>query len=136
MLEQVLEKFPKDVKLVFKNFPLPSHRFARKAAAAALAAERQGKFWEYHDMIFDNMKDLSDAKFTEFAKELGLDAARFSADMKDPVIEGLIQRDVNEGREAGIRGTPSVFVNGKTLKQRNAKGFATMIQAELKKKGR
>ena len=71
LLEQVLEKYPKQVKLVFKNFPLRNHRYAKKAATAALAANRQGKFWEFHDRLMENATRLNDKKIEDIAKELG-----------------------------------------------------------------
>jgi len=73
----VLDKYPKEVKLVFKNFPLSKHKFARKAATAALAAKAQGRFWEFHDELFENHRNLNDVKIQEIAKELGLDLERF-----------------------------------------------------------
>jgi len=68
----VLEKYPQQVKLAFKNFPLPSHRFATKAAIAALAANAQGKFWEFHDALFKNYTSLDDAKIQQIARNSGL----------------------------------------------------------------
>ena len=77
VLEQVLEKYPKEVKIVLKNFPLNSHKFAKKAAAAALAAESQGKFWEFYDLLFENYNRLNDRKIRKIAIELGLDMVKF-----------------------------------------------------------
>jgi protein-disulfide isomerase len=130
----VLEKNPKEVKLVFKNFPLSKHRFAIKAATAALAASKQGKFREYHDRLFKNYKSLNDTKIQEIAKELALDMDRFNKDMKDPAIQRLIFRDVNDGRQIGVRGIPTVFINGKLMKSRRSlRSFQEMIDAELKR---
>ena len=84
LLEQVLEKYPNEVKMVYKNFPLRNHRFARPAAIAALAAERQGKFWEFHDLLFENYNRLSAEKIQEIARELNLDMDKFEQDQKDP----------------------------------------------------
>ena len=129
----MLDKYPKEVKLVFKNFPLSKHKFARKAATAALAAKAQGRFWEFHDELFENHRNLNDAKIQEIAKELGLDLERFKKDMKDPAIQKLIIRDVKNGREAGVRSIPTVFINGKLLRNRRLQGFQRMIDAELKR---
>lgn len=130
----MLEKNPKEVKLVFKNFPLTKHRFAIKAATAALAANKQGKFWEFHDRLFENYKNLNDTKIQEIAKELALDMERFNKDMKDPAIQKLIFRDMKDARQAGVRGIPTVFINGKLLRSRRGlRGFQQMIDAELKK---
>ena len=130
----MLEKNPKEVKLVHKNFPLSKHRFAIKAATAALAANKQGKFWEFHDRLFKNYKNLNDTKIQEIAKELALDLDRFNKDMKDPAIQKLIFRDIKDAREAGVRGIPTVFIGGKLMKtRRSLLSFQQMIDAELKK---
>ena len=134
LLRQVLEKYPNDVKLVVKHFPLPMHVYARKAAIAALAAGRQGKFWEIHEKLFANQKDLSDAKVEAIAQELGLNMEQFNKDLKDSAIASLIDRDINNGREANVQGTPTIFVSGKLLNQRSLQGFQQAIEAELKKK--
>ena len=114
----MLDKYPKEVKLVFKNFPLSKHKFAMKAAAAALAAKAQGRFWEFHYKLFENYRKLSDVKIQEIAKELGLDLERFKKDMKDPAIKKLIIRDVKNGQQIGVRSIPTVFINGKLLRNR------------------
>lgn len=132
-LEQLLEKYPKEVKLVFKNFPLPMHQFARKASLAALAALRQGKFWELHHKLFEAGSSLSDAKIQELAKETGLDMAKFNKDMSDPALEELINRDLAEGSRAEVQGTPTIFVNGKSVRSHSYEGFLQLIEAELKK---
>ena len=129
----MLDKYPKEVKLVFKNFPLSKHKFAMKAATAALAAKAQGRFWEFHDELFENYRKVNDVKIQDIAKELGLDLERFKKDMKDPAIQKLIIRDVKNGREAGVRSIPTVFINGKRLKNRSLQGFQRMIDAELKR---
>jgi protein-disulfide isomerase len=132
----VLEKYPQQVRLVFKNFPLASHRFAQKAALAALAANAQGKFWEFHDALFKNYSSLDDAKIQQIATELGLDMAKLNKDMGDPALEKLVARDVRDGEEAGVRGVPAVFINGKPLKNRSMPGIQEMVTAELKKAGK
>ena len=130
----MLEKYPQDVKLVHKNFPLRNHKFAVNAARAALAAHRQGRFWDYHQRLFKNYKQLNDATFEGLATDLELDLERFNKDMNDPSIQRLIYRDVKEGRDAGIRGIPAVFINGKLLKNTSGPGFQQMVDAELKKR--
>lgn len=112
------------------------HKMARPAAAAALAAHKQGKFWPYHYKIFENIKSLSEAKFLEIAKELMLDLDQFSRDMKSQAVQSLINRDLLEGNQAGVRGTPTIFINGKQLKNRSMQGFQAMIDAELRKKNK
>jgi protein-disulfide isomerase len=129
----VLEKYPKDVKVVFMSFPLSSHPYARIAAAAALAAGRQGKFWEFHHKLFENFRDLTPTKIQEIAKGLNLDMDKYNRDMRDPAIQNLIARDIKEGYEAGVQGTPTVFVNGRVLRKRSLEGFSELIQKALKK---
>lgn len=132
----MLGKYPKEVKLVYKNFPLSLHKFAKKAAIAALAADKQGKFWEFHHKLFENQKTLDDGKIQEIAGGMGLDMERFARDMTNPALQRLIIKDVQDGQRAGVFGLPRVFVNGKLLKNQSPQGFAEMIKAELKKKNR
>lgn len=133
VLEQVLETYPDDVKIVFKNFPLRNHKFAMKASIAALAAESQGKFWEFYDLLFKNYNKLSDQKIREIALELGLDQTEFKKKMKDPKITAIIRQDVREGAQAGVRGSPTIFINGRRLNNRSLKGFQAAIDKELQK---
>jgi len=121
-------------KLLVKNFPLKKHKFARKAAQAALAAKVQGKFWEYHHKLYQNYKSINDAKIQDIAIELNLDMEKFNKDMNSKAIQYIINRDVQNGRKIGVRGTPTVYINGKRLNDRKLSGFAKMIEAELKKK--
>ena len=109
------------------------HNYARKAAVAALAAWKQGKFWEMHHELFANQKDLSDAKVEEIAKRLGLKMEKFHQDLKDPTIAALIDRDSASAAQANVQGTPTVFVNGRPLLQRSLPGFQQAIEAEMKK---
>ena len=131
----MLDKYPNEVKLVYKNFPLRNHKFAVKAAKAALAANAQGKYSEFHDHLYKNYRNLNDLKIQEIAEKLHLDLERLNKDMKDPAFQKLIIRDVKNGREIGVSGIPSVFVNGKRLKNRTLQGFEQMIVAELKRRG-
>ena len=133
LLEQVLETYPKEVKLVFMNFPLRSHKFARQAAAASLAADRQGKFWEFHDRLFNHYNRLNDEKIREIAVDLGLNMDEFEKDTKDPKLLAKINQDVRIGIGVGVKGIPSIFINGRLLKNRNLKGFQSIIEKELKK---
>jgi len=129
----VLEKYPQKVRLVFKNFPLRNHKLALPAAQASLAAGKQGKFWEYHDKVFENYNKLSEGLLDQFAKELGLDMNSFKKERGNPEIASLINRDLREGSRIGVRGTPTIFVNGKRLGQRSLQGFSAAIEVELKR---
>ncbi len=102
------------VAFVFKQFPLGFHKQAMPAARAALAAGRQGKFFEMHDKIFANQAQLSDDKYAIWAKELKLNMSKFEKDMSDPAIEAQIKADMEEGTKVGVRGTPSLYIGTKT----------------------
>ena len=130
----MLDKNPKNVKLVIKHFPLGNHKFAKKAAVAAMAAHRQGKFWAYHHKVFQNMRSLNDQKLQDIAKDVGLKMKKFNGDLKSQAIERLIIRDMNDGYRAGLRGTPTIYVNGKLLRRPSIQSFQQAIDEALKKK--
>ncbi len=127
----MLEQNPKTVKIVFKNFPIRSHKFAVPAAVAALAADRQGKFWDFHDELFNNYNRLNEEKVQEIVAKLKLNTAQFEKDRKDPLLLEQVRSDVNEAIQAGVKGVPSVFVNGRKLKDRSLQGFQTLIDKEI-----
>lgn len=137
LLEQVLGAYPRDVKLVFKQYPLSMHTYARKAALASLAARKQGKFWEMHDKLFENQARLGDAqgngRFSEFAKEIGLNVVEFEKAMSDPALEAIVVQDVKDGVDAQVTGTPTLYVNGRKVMDRSLPGFKAMIDEELAK---
>ena len=110
-LKKVVEESNGKVKLVFKQYPLKGHPKARVAAMAAVAAQKQGKFWEMHDLLCDKQDELQRANFEDFAKKLGLDVAKFKADMASAETEKKVDADIAEGRAAGVDSTPSIFVN-------------------------
>ena len=118
---------------MFKNFPLRNHKLAMPAAQAALAAGKQGKFWQYHDKVFENYNKLSNELLDQFAKDLALDMDRFRKDRGNPETVSLINRDLREGSRIGVRGTPTLFLNGKRLEQRSLEAFSAAIENELKK---
>jgi len=130
----VLKNNTGKVKLVFKNFPLSRHKYARKAAMAALAADKYGKFWQFHDQLFNEYNKLNDQKFKEIARNFGLNVEEFEKEMKNPKIAAKIQEDIIDGREAGITGTPTIFVNGRRLKDFSLNGLQMLIDKELEKK--
>lgn len=101
---------------------------------AALAAHKQNKFWQMHDLIFENYTQLTPEKFKEFAGKLGLDMAKFEQDLDDVELTKQVQLDLQNGFNAGVRGTPTLFINGRRLKNRSFEGFRAMIDEELKKK--
>jgi len=112
MLGDLVKAHKNDVAVYFKNFPLPHHQFARSAAQAAIAAGRQNRFWEMHDLLFSHQGSLNDARFIEFATKLALDVERFKKDMADPAVAAQVERELKEGLEAKITGTPAIYING------------------------
>ncbi len=124
------------MRLVFKNFPLRKHKFSKKAAVAAFAARRQGKFWEYHDLLFENGDALSEQKFRQIARELGLDLERFEKDINDLKIVARINQDIRLGAHMGVRGTPTVFINGSVSKARTLEALEAAVKNELEKVGK
>lgn len=136
IFSQVLKKYPGKLKIVYKSYPLQSHQFAWKAAANAMAAHQKGKFWEFHDRLFANSKNLNDEKILEIRKLMGFDTPEFDALIKSAGVRKKVADDRNEGQRNGVRGTPTVFVNGKRLKDKSLKGFTIAIDNELKKQNK
>ncbi len=131
LFEEILALYPDQVKIVFKQFPLSFHKKALPAAQAALAAHKQGKFWQYHDLLFENQKTLSEAKYLEFAKELQLDINRFNQDRKGLEVRKQVERDMRAARQIGVKGTPAIFINGWSLKNRSVPAMQKMIDKAL-----
>lgn len=133
LLDQVVEKYPQKVKEVYMNFPVRSHKYAETAARAALAADKQGKFWEFHDKLFENANQLNDEKVREIAKELNLNMEQFEKDWQSGETLAKVRSDIDQGSRIGVRGVPAVFINGRKLKQRSLEGFSEIIDKELEK---
>jgi protein-disulfide isomerase len=131
VLKQVLDEYPNEVKLVFKHYPLSTHKLARHAVRAAEAAREQGKFWEMHDLIFANSSSLTESSFTGFAEELNLDTERFIADYNSKKYEELLEYDLDAGRRSGVTGTPSLYMNGKRMQRRSFADFKAAIDRLL-----
>ena len=122
------------MRVAFKHNPLSFHNRAMPAAKAAQAAGRQGKFWEMHDKLFENNKDMSDANFKVWAKEIGLNVKKFEKDMADPDLEKEIKQMQADGIKIGARGTPAFFINGRFLSgAQPAANFQKVIDEELEK---
>jgi protein-disulfide isomerase len=124
----VLEKYPVKVKLVHKF--IAAHDFSLRAATAALAADEQGKFWEFHDQLFENQSVLNEAKLREIAGSLRLDQARFNKKLKDPALRMLIDDDYAEAKKLGVTATPWVYSNGRHLEKRSLADFIEAIDKE------
>jgi protein-disulfide isomerase len=111
----LVEEFPEELKLVYRNFPLSQHPYAYEAALAAMAAGEQNKFWEYHDLIFDNQESLSEESFEQFAQELQLDLTKFNEDRNSSTLDNYVKQDIRDGSRFGVQGTPTFYLNGKKL---------------------
>jgi protein-disulfide isomerase len=136
-IKQIEDQYGSKVKVAWKNQPLPFHPFARPAAMAAMAANEQGKFWEYHDKLFANQQQLDRASLERYAQELGLDMSRFKAALDSNKFESQIQADSAEGTRLGANGTPTFFINGRqVIGAQPIEAFKSIIDEELKKKGR
>lgn len=131
MLKQAQAAYPDKVKLVFKHFPLSFHKHALPAAKAGIAAQKQGKFWELHDLLFQNQKNLGGNMINDLAKKAGLNMDQFAKDMADPALDQQIKKDFVDGQQIGVRGTPSIFINGRRVQQRSLAAMRQMIEAEL-----
>jgi len=130
-LDQVLKAFPKEVNLVYKQFPLNIHQYARQAAVASMAAHQQGKFWQLHDRMFQNFSAINEENIKKWAKEVGLNMAEFEKVMQAGVVETAVQKDIADGAAARVLGTPTLFINGKRVQERSFEAFKKAILEEL-----
>jgi protein-disulfide isomerase len=113
-VDELLKMYPKDIRLVFKQFPLDElHPQARLAAEASLAANAQGKFWEMHDKLFANARKLNREMIFSIAAQVGLDMKKFTDDMASGKFKMAVQNDLAQAMNLGLQGTPSFFLNGR-----------------------
>jgi protein-disulfide isomerase len=138
-LPQIEEKYIKTgkVKLVYRDFPLSFHQYAQKAAEAAECADEQGKFWEYHDILFQKLSEwaaVGESKFKEYAQQLGLDTQKFNQCLDSGKYASEVQKDYNDGLKYGVSGTPTFFINGiKVIGAQPYSVFEQIIEEELNK---
>jgi len=132
-LKEIEKNYGDDVKVAFKHNALPMHKQARPAALSAEAAGKQGKFWEMHDLMFANAKELTDENFAKWAGELGLNVDQFKKDMADPALGKKVDDNQKQGTSLGARGTPAFFVNGRYLSGAQPfDAFKVLIDEEMK----
>lgn len=137
VLEAALKQHPRDVRLVFKHFPLTIHEHAEKAARAAVAAQKQNKFWDLHALLFENQQKLDPESVEGLAKGLGLDMKRFMQDRDSESTADFVTRDRKQGEALALKSTPSIFVNGRPLPPSSelAEDLETWIKSELELSG-
>ena len=143
ILQDMHREFGDRLRITFREFPLaPGHQHAIAAASAAEAAGLQGKFWEMHDLIYEHQNDWKDKFdvrpiFEDYAKQIGLDIDRYKSDMGSDVVAQRIFLDGKRGHSLGVKGTPTVFLNGKEVPFESlpADKLRVLIQNELKASG-
>lgn len=130
-IKDLMDKYPNDIKFVYKHFPLSFHANAKSAAAAGIAAQKQGKFWEFRYALAPHFKELSEEMYLQVAKEIGLDLEKFKKDMVlDSAMEARIDKDYRLGVEVGVQGTPNFYVNGKRQDRFSPQMIEDMIKAK------
>jgi protein-disulfide isomerase len=133
-LKELAKIYGDELRIVHKHNPLPMHIRAFAAAKAAEAAGKQGKFWQMHDKLFENAKNLTDEQFVAWAAELGLDIAKFERDIGDTKLDDRVRKQAEQCNKLGARGTPSFFVNGRFLSgAQPVDSFRTLIDEESAK---
>jgi protein-disulfide isomerase len=131
-LKQLREKYGDRIRIVFRHSPLPFHENARLAASASMAAAEQGRFWEYHDALFQQQKELDRASLVKLAKKLKLDVERFERTLDGGTYNNYLDAEVVEARQRGVAGTPTFFINDTpVVGARPLEQFVEVIDAEL-----
>lgn len=121
------------VKFVYRHYPLPNHQYAQKAAEASECASDQGKFWEYHNLIFKNQNSLNKGALKQHASSIGLDREKFDSCLASGVMASRVRNDLDAGNAAGVSSTPSFFINGKQLVGAQPfSAFANAIEQNLR----
>jgi len=114
-VDEILKKYPKNVRLIFKQYPLDTHSQAELAAEAALSAQAQGKFWEMHDKMYANFRLINRQRIFLWATQVGLDVTKLRADLDSHKYAKRVALESKQGDDAGVEGTPTFFINGKRL---------------------
>lgn len=130
ILDQIIIDHPGKIREVFMNYPLRSHPNSWAAATAALAAGRQGRFWEFHDALFENYNQLSPRKINDIARDLKLDVTRLNLEMNHPEVTAALKRDMAEAARLSIGGTPTVFVNGRILRDHSLESLQALVAGQ------
>ena len=129
VIDAVLSMY--DVAFYHRNFPLPMHKNSMIAAEAAECANEQGKFWQYHDILFQNQEMLDKESLKGYAEQLGLDAAQFNACFDSQKYKSDIEKDFHDGERLGVGGTPTFFINNRKVEGVNPNIFESIIKEEM-----
>lgn len=140
LVKQLSEEFKTDVRFVNRYFPLPGHKNGMVAALAVEAASKQGKYWDMHNVLFDNQKlwgekQSTDPKiFEDYAKQIGLNLEQFKKDVASKEVKERVERDRSSGQKLGVNGTPTFFLNGEKIPNpKSPEDFKSFIQAAILK---
>lgn len=129
----MLEENPKTVKIAVKHNPGRGNEISKKAAMASMVAHKMGKFWEFHNRLFEQFNSLNQAKIMNIARYLGFDEKAFSKKLGHPSVAARVDQDIRDALAAGVDGTPTVFINGRQLRKHSLEEFRVMIKRELAK---
>lgn len=138
ILRRVKQEFGENMQFVYRHYPLPQHKNAKKAAEASEAAGAQGRFWEYHDLLFINQSEWENLsnpdalnKFIDYADSLGLDIERFRSELEGGVYALKVQEDLSAGSRLGVNSTPTIYINGKKVSLRSYDQLRAEIESVL-----
>jgi protein-disulfide isomerase len=133
-LKQLLAEHPKDVRLVFRDFPLKMHPNAAAAAEAGACADEQGRFWAMHDLLFENRENLATTDLKRYARTAGLDGPQFDGCLDSGKTQARIAASLEEGERVGVEGTPALFINGRMFSGTTSyTQLKQTVEEELKK---
>ncbi len=136
IVEQVRQHYGDTIGLVYRHYPLAQHKYSQQAARAAEAAGIQGKFWEYHDLLFARQNSWSgtldiDAVLKGYADELSVDLTKFASDINSTSVKNKVTQDISRGNQAGVQGTPTFLLNGKKITPQNFADFKDLLDKVL-----
>lgn len=139
IIDQLMKDYKDKINLVYKQYPLPMHNWAKPASVASVCAYKLGgdeKFWDFHDKLFANQGqiklDNSNDKFKEYAKEFGLDEKKFDECLADQTVVAKVDQDIAEGSTIGVNSTPSFIVNGIVVRGANPEGLKSAVEKSIK----
>ena len=129
IIKEILEKY--NVTLYYRNFPLPIHENSVIASEASECANEQDKFWEYHNVLFNNQDKLDKENLKKYALDIGLNSEQFNNCVDSRKYKDVVQKDLNEGKSLGVEGTPTFFINGKMVLGADKNKIEKIIREEI-----